>query len=62
MHGRADNAPPPAGQWHLPPENQGNGSTVNIVGGSIIDVARDYRYYNHGVVNQRISIHNSQPG
>ena len=39
-----------------------SGPTVNISGGSIIDVARDY--HNHGdVVNhQNISIHHSQPG
>jgi len=40
---------------HLPPGNKGSGSTVNIVGGSFIDIAGDY--HNHGVVvnNQRIS-------
>ena len=40
---------------HLPPEIL-SGPTVNINGGSIIDVARDY--HNH----QNISIHHSQPG
>jgi len=40
---------------HLPPGIT-SGSTVNINGGSIIDVARDY--HNH----QNISIHHSQAG
>ena len=35
-----------------------SGPTVNIIGGSIIDVARDYRVFN----NRSISINYSQPG
>ena len=46
---------------HLPP-GFASSSTVNINGGSIIDVARDY--HNHGDVynSQRISIHQSTLG
>lgn len=62
---RADDAFPLGWPGCLPPGNQSSGpSTVNIVGGSIIDVVGDY--HNHGDVlnfhTSRLSIHNSQSG
>ena len=58
---REDDALPIECTGRLPPGHDGP-STVNILGGSITEVAGDY--HNHGDVfhTQRLSIHNSQSG
>ena len=45
----------------LPPDII-SGPTVNIIGGSIVDVGRDYHKHGDVFNNQRISIHHSLPG